>query len=106
MFNLPSFRLRRQKEQPIKFVTLAEAFTPQIRVRATRDINGWVDRRRRVKWHIGAGSIGCLDEPTAREFATKGYVEILDGQIRPVSEDEAAYFLSNVKTINLGGNNG
>ena len=92
---------RRRPLEPITFVPHTHAFKPQIKVRATRDLNGWADRDRRKKWHIGKGSIGCIDEDKAREWHTKGYVEILDGTIRPVSEDEAAEMLSTVTTLNM-----
>lgn len=104
--NLPSFSRRREKERPIKFVTPAEAFQPQVEVIAKKDLSGWVDRRRRVKWHIGAGSRGFMDEPSAREFQAKGFVEVIAGEVRPVSPGELEEFLSQVTTINLGGRSG
>ena len=100
--NIPNFARRRRKLQPVRFVAVEKVFKAQIKVRATRDLNGWANRDRRVKWHIGAGRVGCLDEDTAREFQTKGFVEILDGTVRPVSEAEAEEFLSQVKTITMG----
>lgn len=103
---LPNFERRRRKLEPIRFVPVERVFKPQVKVRATRDINGWADRDHRVKWHIAKGRVGCLDEPVAREFEVKGYVEILDGRVRPVSEDEAAEFLSTVTVLNLGASNG
>lgn len=102
---IPNFALRRRKLEAITFVPVEKAFKPQVKVRALKDISGWASRERRVKWSIGAGSIGCLDENKAREFATKGYVEILEGGVRPVSEDEAAEFLSTVTQVNLNGGN-
>lgn len=100
--NLPNFTRRRFALEPVQFIPITKAFKPQVKVRAKRDINGWADRSRRKKWHIGAGSIGCIDHDKAREFAVKGYVEILDGDVKPVSEDEAAEFLSTVTVLNLG----
>ncbi len=95
-------RPRRREVKPITFVAVERAFSPQVKVRATRDINGWADRERRVKWHIGSGRIGCLDADVAREFQVKGYVAILDGEVEPVSEDEAAEILSTVTVISAG----
>lgn len=96
---------RRPPLEPITFVPVEKVFKPQVKVRATRDLNGWADRGKtsgkRVKWSIAEGRIGCLDEDKAREFQAKGYVEILDGTIKPVSEDEAAEYLSTVTTISL-----
>jgi hypothetical protein len=97
---------RRKPDRPVKFVTVEQAFKPQVKVVATRDFSGWADRQRRIKWHIGKGKIGCIDEDKAREFAIKGYVEILDGTIKPYSEDEAAEILSTVTTIGPGVSNG
>lgn len=102
----PDFERRRRKLEPVTFVSVERAFKPMIRVQAKLDINGWADRDRRVKWHIGAGRIGMLDEAAAREFALKGYVEILDGTVKPVSEDEAAEILSTVTKVSLGGSDG
>lgn len=88
--------------KPVTFVPVEIAFKPQIEVRALKDVNGWVgDRRDRVKFHIGHGRIGYIDEDTAREWQVKGYVEVLGGDLKPVSEDEAAEYLSTVTTIGL-----
>lgn len=97
---------RRKPERPIKFITVEQAFSPQVKVCATRDLNGWADRQRRIKWSIAKGAVGCMDEEHAREFAIKGYVQILDGTIKPYSEDEAAEILSTVTTLTLGDANG
>lgn len=102
--NLPNFSRRqaRAARGPVRFVSVSEAFEPQIRVQALRDLNGWVDEGRGVKWHIGKHQLGMLNERKAREFEVKGYVRILDGSVEPVSEDEAAEILSTVTTITLG----
>lgn len=94
---------KRAKPTVVKFVPVERAFKPMIKVRATRDLNGWANKSRGIKWHIGNGRIGMLDEETARQFMAKGFVEILEGDIKPVSEDEAAEFLAQVTTINVGG---
>lgn len=94
----------RRNLDPVQFVPVEKVFKPQVRVRALNDLNGWADRKKRVKWHIGAGRIGCLDEDKAREFAIKGYVEILDGTVKPASDDEIAEVMSTVTTISLGVN--
>jgi hypothetical protein len=103
-------RPRNKEIEPIRFVPVEQVFKPQVKVRATRDLSGWVDRGkksgRRVKWEIPHGRIGCLDEDKAREFMAKGFVEIIDGTIKPVSEGEAEEFLSTVTTISLGDPNG
>jgi hypothetical protein len=92
--------------KPVTFVPVEKVFKAQVKVRAKHDLNGWADRTKQVKWHIPAGRIGCLDEDKAREFHTKGYVEILDGSFKQVSEDEAAEMLSTVTTLSLGGPSG
>ena len=89
---------------PITFVPVEQVFKPQVKVQATRDINGWADKRKRVKWSIGAGSIAYIDAEKAREFQIKGYVRILEGQVDPASDDEVAEILSTVTTVSLGGN--
>lgn len=101
MIGTPDFNRRRQREIPISFVPVERVFQPQVRVRSLVDLSGWASRDRRVKWSISAGRIGCLDADKAREFQTKGYVELLDGEVKPVSEDEAAEFLSTVTTITV-----
>lgn len=101
--NLPNFQRRRRALQPVTFVTVERAFKPQVKVRATRDLNGWADRDRKVKWSISHGRVGCIDADRAREFEAKGYVEILDGTVKPVSADELAEMQSTVTTIGLGG---
>jgi hypothetical protein len=101
---LPSYfnRRRRKQLEPIQFVPVSKAFDPQIKVRALRDLNGWVNEDRRVKWSIGRNQIGFLNESKAREFEVKGYIEIITGKVIPVSEDEAAEMLSTVTTISMG----
>ena len=94
--------MRGRRAQPVTFVPVERVFKPQVRVRATRDLNGWADRRKKIKWHIPAGRVGCIDEDKAREFSIKGYVEILDGTVKPASDDEIAEVMSTVTTISLG----
>jgi hypothetical protein len=93
------------ERDPVKIVSPEAAFAKQVKVRATRDFNGWVDRGDRsgkpVKWALARGRIGYMDEAHAREFAAKGYVEILDGKVRPVSSDELAEFRSQMTTIGV-----
>lgn len=101
--NLPNFTRRRRSTEPTRFVSLEQAFQPQVKVRATRDLNGWANRDRKIKWSIPHGRIGCIDADKAREFAAKGYVEILDGTVKPVSAGELDEMLSTVTTIGLGG---
>lgn len=88
--------------RPITFAPIRKAFKPQVKVQALKDLNGWANRERRVKWHISKGSVGCIDADKAREFQVKGYVRIIEGEVEPVSEDEAAEMLATVKTITLG----
>ena len=96
-------RARKPELKPVKFVAVERAFKPMVKVRATRDTSGWVNRERRTKWSMRMGQVCYLDAEHAREFQIKGYVEILEGgeQIKPVSEDEAADILSNVTVIGL-----
>lgn len=102
-FGIPNFNRRRRRAlEPIRFVPVSQAFEAQVRVQATRDLSGWVNRDRRVKWEIGKGRVGYLNASTAREFEVKGYVRILAGDVVPVSEDEAAEILSTTTTISLG----
>lgn len=104
--HLPNSSRRRARLEPVTFVPVSRAFKAQVKVRATRDLSGWASRDKRVKWHIGHGRVGCMDEDKAREFAVKGFVEILDGEVKPVSEQEAAEFLSHVTVIGPGAGNG
>ena len=93
------------ERQPVKIVRSSEAFQPQVKVRATRDLNGWVDRGGRsgrpVKWAIPQGRLGFLDADRAREFAAKGYVEIIEGKIKPVSPSELEEYRSQMTTIGV-----
>jgi len=93
---------RAPRFKPITFVPVEQVFQPQVEVRAKHDLNGWADREKRIKWSIPAASVGCLDQDKAREFSVKGYVEILNGDVKPVSEDEAPEILSTVTVIGLG----
>lgn len=95
-------RKARPKEvQPIKFVPVERAFKAQIKFLPNRDLNGWVDRTRRIKFHAPANRVTFLDEDTARVWQAKGYGQILDGTVTPVSPDELAELTSNDSTISL-----
>lgn len=73
---------------------------PQVEVTFTRDVTGWLDRDRRVKWHFAAGNTAMVDEQHAVEFIVKGYATgILP---RKVSDDERAEVRSVMTTIGLG----
>ncbi len=75
-------------------------WTPQVQVKFTRDVNGWLDRDRRIKWHFAAGSTHMVDEQHATEFIVKGYAT---GDLpRSVSEDEKAEIRSVITVIGLG----
>jgi len=73
---------------------------PQVKVKFTRTVTGWLDRDARVKWEFHAGSEHYVDEEHAVEFIVKGYAT---GELpRPVSEDERAELRSVMTTIGLG----
>lgn len=92
--------------KPVTFVPVERAFKSEVRVRALRDLNGWADRRGRIKWELGTGQLGHLDAITAREFAAKSYVQILEGDVKPVSEAEAEELNAQTTTVTLGVPNG
>ena len=84
------------------FVTPAEVFQPQVEVFTTRDISGWANREKGIKFHLQAGKSYCVDADTAREWQVKGYVHIVHGEVKPVSADEKAEILSTVREIKVG----
>ncbi len=87
--------------EPVTFLPVEAAFKPQIKVRAFNDLSGWISREKRIKWYLSAGRIGHIDEDKAREFQAKGYVQILKGDVKPVSEDERAEMLASMTTIGV-----
>jgi hypothetical protein len=88
---------RREAMQPITFH--ATHWAPQVRVTFTRDVNGWLDRDRSIKWHYAAGSTHMIDEQHATEFIIKGYAI---GELpRFVSADEQAEIRSVITIIGL-----
>lgn len=92
-------RRRQRKEllKPVRFEPVN--WKPQVEVTFTRDVNGWLDHDRSVKWHFAAGSTHMVDEQHAIEFITKGYAT---GTLpRSVSDDEAAEIRSSMTTIGL-----
>lgn len=90
--------MARRDLSPVTFAQVT--WTPQVRVRFTRDVSGWLHRDERVKWHFAAGSVHMVDEQHAVEFITKGYAT---GQLpRNVSDDERAEIRSVMTTIGLG----
>lgn len=89
---------RRHALAPITFQPTH--WQPQVRVTFTRDVNGWLDRDRSIKWHFAAGSSHMVDEQHAVEFIVKGYAT---GELpRPVSADERAEIRSVITVIGLG----
>ena len=91
---------------PVTFAPINKVFRPQIQVRALRDIAGWADYASKTRYSMKAYTLYYIDEPTAREFEAKGYVEIVKGHVRPVSDAEREEFLSQITNIGLGGENG
>jgi hypothetical protein len=90
---------RKESLKPVEFQPVH--WQPQVEVTFTRDVNGWLDRDRRVKWHFSAGSTHMVDEQHAVEFIIKGYAT---GTLpRPVSEDEKAEIRSVITVVGMGG---
>jgi hypothetical protein len=102
-FSHPNFARARERLIPVKFEPVSKAFKRQVKVVANRDISGWINRGRRQKWFIPAHKPVWISEDKAREFQAKGYLEIIEGKVKPVSPDEAAEFLSQVTSIGMGG---
>lgn len=97
---LAAVRNRQRKEalQPITFQPAN--WQPQVKVTFTRDVNGWLNRDKRIKWHFAAGSSHMVDEQHAVEFIVKGYAT---GDLpRSVSEDEKAELRSVITVIGMG----
>ena len=91
-------RQRREALKPVRFEPVN--WQPQVKVRFTRTVTGWLDRDRRIKWEFHAGTEHYIDEAHAVEFIVKGYAT---GELpRPVSADERAEIRSNMTTIGLG----
>jgi hypothetical protein len=101
--NIPNFNRRRRRLEPVTFVPVEQAFKPQVEVVALTDLNGWVNRDQKVKFHIGKGRHGCIDVDLAREWKAKGYVQVVNGEVPEVSQDELDELLSTKTTITLGG---
>jgi hypothetical protein len=96
---LPNFNRRRQRLEPVRFEPAT--FTPQVRITMTRDVTGWTNRERRIKYHLRHGRSYMVDGDTAVDFITKGYAT---GELpRSVSDDERAELRSQNRTIGLGG---
>lgn len=106
MFNLPNFVLRRRKREDITFVEPREVFKPMVAVVAKKDISGWANRDRKVKWSMSAGTKYYLDRETARKFMVKNYVYGPPGILDDVSDDERAEIMSEVTIIGMGVPNG
>lgn len=89
---------RRESLKPVRFEPVN--WQPQVQVKFTRTVTGWLDRDKRVKWEFHAGTTHMIDEQHAVEFIVKGYAT---GELpRAVSDDEKAELRSNMTTIGLG----
>lgn len=70
---------------------------PQVAVKFTRDVTGWIDHGQRIRFHFSSGKTYHVDEHHAVEFIVKGYAT---GTLpRPVSDQERAELRSNMTTI-------
>jgi hypothetical protein len=90
---------RRQHKElyPVRFETVD--WRPQVAVKFTRDVTGWIDQTKRIRFHFSAGRTYHVDEQHAVEFIVKGYAT---GELpRSVSDDERAELRSNMTTIGL-----
>jgi hypothetical protein len=90
---------RQRKElYPVEFQPVN--WQPQVEVTFTRDVTGWVDREKRIRFQFNAGSTHMVDEQHAVEFIVKGYAT---GTLpREVSQDERDELRSVMTTIGLG----
>jgi len=93
--------IRRRQHRELNPVTFSPVnWQPQVEVTFTRDVTGWLDTDRRIKWQFRAGTKHMVDEQHAVEFITKGYAT---GFLpRSVSDDERAEIRSVMTTIGLG----
>lgn len=84
----------------IKPVTLqAVNWQPQVAVKFTRDVTGWLDQPNGVRWMFRNGTTHLVDEQHAIEFIVKGYAT---GALpRHVSDDEKAEIRSMMTTIGM-----
>jgi hypothetical protein len=98
----PAAAKKRYDPVVVKFVPIERAFKAQIKVRALLDVNGWLSRERGIKFEIPKGKVGFIDADTARVWQAKGYIQILEGEVKPVSPDELAELTKNDASISLG----
>lgn len=86
--------------RPVKFIPAVEAFKPQVEITMNHDVNGWLHRRRREKYHLAKDQTYMVDEETAVDFITKGYAE---GELpREVSDDERAERQAQMTRVSVG----
>lgn len=97
-------RIRRQQRKrfrSVRFVPVTQAFKPQIEVTFIKDVSGWVDHDRGLRYSFAAGRSYMVDEDTAVNFIVKGYAS---GELpRPVSDDEKAEIRSVMTTVGVPG---
>jgi hypothetical protein len=99
---IPDAKTRRRQHNELNPITFKPVtWQPQVQVTFTRDVNGWLDRDKRIKWHFPAGTTHMVDEQHAVEFIVKGYAT---GTLpRTVSDDEQAEIRSVITIIGMGG---
>ena len=87
----------RRRLTPITFQPVN--WQPQVEVTFNRDVNGWLDHDRSIKFHFAAGSTHMIDAEHAIEFVCKGYAT---GKLpRRVSQDEIDEYRSQVTVLSL-----
>lgn len=96
-----NLKRKRRNLETVKFAPVSKVFEPQVGVVPNRDLSGWADYATKTKWSMAAWQKYYISADKAREFEAKGYVEIVDGRVKPVSEDEYAEMMSTVSHIGL-----
>lgn len=90
--------------RPVTFAAVSDAFKPEVTIRFKKDVSGWVNRDRKIRFHFNAGRTYMVDRETAVQMIVKGYAT---GELpRQVSDDERADIRSAMSTISLGGDDG
>lgn len=96
------FAKKRKLLEPVFFLPVERAFSPQVEVHMHQDVVGWVkDKEDRARYQLKAHRKYTIDEKHAREFVAKGYASFVTPQ-PPITDDERAEAQAQITTLSLG----
>lgn len=96
------FARKRKLLEPVYFMPVEKAFSPQVQIHTHQTITGWVKGKEdRARYTLDANKVYAIDEELARKFVARGYASFVTPQ-PPISDDERSEAQGVNTTLSLG----